>query len=339
MPSEVAIIEKEMNLLAPRFDVMLRAAGVNLGKFMQGLLICVERNPALADPDKCSRQSLMNTAMSSAFLALEMDGYTGQAFPVPFAGRAQLIIGYKGFNTMYGRGGFTINGASIYENDEFDVDLGIQQVHHKPTMGPSGRLIGTWAQAVSQQHPPTTPVVLRLDDIMAIKAKSPGAKKKDSPWNDPTVGFAAMAEKSAKRRLARSIPLLNDPIGRAHLGAALDEAFEERGRHAYIHPTNGLQVDGDGPLPMRTADQPVLDMKPTTFMVLRSEGDPLPFDNPDAWASMVEFAMGRIKTVDQLAGFMERNKPEFDKVAEAAPDVHARAMSSSVARRTELLNQ
>ena len=42
---------------------------------------------------------------------LEVDGVTGQAFLIPFKGRAQLVIGYKGFNTLAARSGLTVTGA------------------------------------------------------------------------------------------------------------------------------------------------------------------------------------------------------------------------------------
>jgi recombinational DNA repair protein RecT len=146
----------------------------------------------------------------------------------PFKGKAQLVIGYKGMNTLAARSGFTVQGEVVREGDAFDYELGDKGfVRHKPKLGNQGKIIAAWATASSMERPSIISV-LGIDDIMAIKAKSPGASRSDSPWNDPKIGFPAMASKSAKRRLARAMPLNADP--RFHLAAAMEEAVEERGR-------------------------------------------------------------------------------------------------------------
>jgi recombination protein RecT len=94
---------------------------VPVERLMQTIMISCERLPALL---KCDRQSLFNSAMSAAVLGLEVDGVTGQAYLIPFAGKAQLVIGYKGFNTLAARSGITITGAVVREGDEFDYELG-----------------------------------------------------------------------------------------------------------------------------------------------------------------------------------------------------------------------
>jgi hypothetical protein len=61
-----------------------------------------------------------------------------------------------------------------------------------------------------------------------------------SPWNDTAIGFPAMAGKTAKRRLSRSLPLS------AYIAAArIDEAFEEQGKPAFLHPEKGVVIDGE----------------------------------------------------------------------------------------------
>jgi phage RecT family recombinase len=71
--------------------------------------------------------------MSAACLGLEVDGVTGQAYLIPFKGRAQLVVGYKGYNTLAARSGITITGAVVREGDEFDYQLGSAAfVRHKP---------------------------------------------------------------------------------------------------------------------------------------------------------------------------------------------------------------
>jgi recombination protein RecT len=245
MSSDLVLFENTLKPLAPHFEQALSGA-IPVERLMRSIMVSVERNPRLLQAD---RQSLLNASMSAACLALEVDGVTGQAFFVPFKGQAQLIIGYKGMNTLAARSGFTVQGEVVREGDAFDYELGDKGfIRHKPKLGNQGPIIATWATASANNRPPIISV-LGIDDIMAIKAKSPGASRSDSPWNDPKIGFPAMASKSAKRRLSRAMPLNADP--RFHLAAAMEEAVEERGRTSWIDPQRGLQIEGeqhDGPI-------------------------------------------------------------------------------------------
>lgn len=237
--NEVAIFENVLRPLTPHFEQALGNA-MPVERLMRSIMVSVERNPKLLQAD---RQSLLNASMSAACLALEVDGVTGQAFFIPFKNVAQLVIGYKGMNTLAARSGFTVQGEVVRAGDEFDYELGDRGfVRHKPKLGNKGDIIATWATASSMTRPAIISV-LGIDDIMAIKQKSPGASRSDSPWNDPRIGFPAMASKSAKRRLSRAMPLNAD--ARFHLAAAMEEAVEERGRAAWIDPQRGLQIDGD----------------------------------------------------------------------------------------------
>jgi recombination protein RecT len=236
MANALAVLEQQLAPLAPKFEMAL-AGQMPVDRLIRTVMISVERAPALLD---CDRQSLFNAAMSAACLGLEVDGVTGQAFLIPFARRAQLIIGYKGYNTLAARGGITIRGKIVREGDPFEWENGTgAYVRHKALPGNDRRIIAAWASAEHRDRPPVIEV-LHIDELMAVKNKSPGAKKKDSPWNDPNVGFPAMCEKTAKRRLARSLPLTI-----IQLAARMESATDERGQAAWISPDHGLVVDGE----------------------------------------------------------------------------------------------
>jgi recombination protein RecT len=239
MASDIAIFENTLMPLAPRFEQAL-AGAIPVERLMRSIIVSVERNPKLLE---ANRQSLLNASMSAACLALEVDGVTGQAFFIPFKGIAQLVIGYKGMNTLAARSGFTVQGEVVRDGDAFDYELGDRGfVRHKPKLGNRGDIVAVWATASSHNRPSIISV-LGIDDIMAIKQKSPGASRSDSPWNDRFIGFPAMASKSAKRRLSRAMPLNADP--RFQLAAAMEETFEERGKTAWIDPQRGLQIEGE----------------------------------------------------------------------------------------------
>jgi recombination protein RecT len=237
MTTAVAILEKQMAPLAPHFAQVL---GQTMApeRLIRTVMVSVERLPKLLE---CDRQSLFNAAMSAAVLGLEVDGVTGQAFLIPFKSKAQLVIGYKGYNTLAARSGITITGGVVREGDEFDYQLGTgAYVRHRPLMeGRNRRIIAAWACATSMDRP-AVPAVMGIEELLAVKTKSPGAARSDSPWNDPAIGFPAMCEKTVKRRLARSLPL-----NIMQLAARMDEAVDEQGVPARIDPQRGVVIEGE----------------------------------------------------------------------------------------------
>lgn len=242
MGTELAVLEPQLNALAPHYEQAL-AGVMPVQRFLRTAMIAFERTPKLL---QCTQQSIFNAIMSAGVLGLELDGVTGQAFPIPFADTAQLVIGYKGYNTLAARSGITISGSVVRKGDNFDFDIGEGWVKHRP-QGGTGEIIGAWAKSAANDRPSVVSW-LAMPDIMAIKAKSPGARKKDGPWNDTAIGFPAMAEKSAKRRLARSMPL-----NIMQLAAGMEEAFEERKQLAYITPDRNIVTT---PIDTRTGGQP-----------------------------------------------------------------------------------
>ena len=230
----LTVLEQQLAPLSPRFAEVL-PAHVTPDRLIRTVVVSCERLPKLLE---CDRQSLFNAAMSAAILGLEVDGVTGQAYLIPFKDRAQLVIGYKGFNTLAARSGITITGAVVREGDEFDYDLGEGWIKHKPELNGTGRIIAAWAKASHRTRPPVISV-LGIHDLLAVKNKSPGAKRSDSPWNDTAIGFPAMCEKTVKRRLARSMPL-----NVMQYAARMDEAVDEQGQPAWIDPDRGVIIDG-----------------------------------------------------------------------------------------------
>ena len=136
--NELAVLETQLRPLAPHFAQVLGKT-MPVERLMRTVMISVERLPMLLT---CDRQSIFNAAMSAACLGLEVDGVTGQAYLIPFKGRAQLVIGYKGYNTMAARSGITITGKVVREGDDFDYDLAEGWVKHKKHLSvPKGKII------------------------------------------------------------------------------------------------------------------------------------------------------------------------------------------------------
>lgn len=256
MPNDLAVFEGQLRPLAPRFDEVL-AGVMPADRLIQTVLISAERNPALL---QCERQSLFMGAMTFAVLGLEVDGATGQAFLVPFNDRrnnrkvAQPIIGYKGYNSLGARAGLTVSGSVVRGGDEFDYDEGSTAfVHHKRKLGgeKDRRIIAAWATACSTARPAIVKI-LSIDELIAVKAKSP--RGSEPPWADLAIGFPAMCEKTAKRRLARDMPL-----NVFQMAARMEEAFEEQGRHAWVRHDKTVVVDDEVIAPSDPAPTPTME--------------------------------------------------------------------------------
>lgn len=250
------VLEQQLEPLLPKFAEVL-AGTMPVERLMRTVLISVERQPALLE---CDRQTLFNGAMTFAVLGLEVDGVTGQGYLLPFNDRknsrkiVQPIIGYKGFNTLGARAGMTIGAAIVREGDDFDFSEGSAAfVRHKKKLGgeKDRRIVAAWATATSNDRPAIVKV-LSIDEINAVKERSP--RGREPPWADPAIGFPAMSEKTAKRRLARDMPLTV-----FQLAARLDEAFEEQGRPAWIAPDRNLVVDGEIIAPRHSTDTPTME--------------------------------------------------------------------------------
>jgi recombination protein RecT len=290
--NNLAVLENQLKPLAPRLEMVLDKR-VPVQRLMQTIMISCERLPKLFE---CDRQSLFNAAMSAAVLGLEVDGVTGQAYLIPFKGKAQLVVGYKGYNTLAARSGITITGEVVREGDVFDYDLGEGWVKHKP-LGSKGRIVGAWAKAAAHGRPPVVKV-MSIDELMAVKAKSPGGARSDSPWNDPSIGFPAMCEKTVKRRLARSMPL-----NVMQLAARMDEALDEQGAATYLTPEQGIVIDMPvrEPSPTPTAQELI---SPRSQNAAEQAASPQPLPPPGEAADEI--------TSEDIA--------EFDKLLAAAAE-------------------
>lgn len=330
MASELAIIERQLALLEPRFAEVLQSSGIPAERIMRTVLISIERMPKLLE---CTQSSILQAAMTAACLGLEVDGVTGQGFLIPFGGKAQFVIGYKGMNTMAARSGYTINGGLIREGDDFDFQLGTGgYIRHKPRFPAKGKIIGAWAVAEAPGRSPIIGAPLDIDQLMAVKDKSPGAKKSDSPWNNPEIGFPAMCEKTAKRRLARSMPL-NIMV----MGAALSEAYEERGQHAHIHPRDGLIIEGEAQ-PLGNIDKGVPNLERLRFAVALSDGGERSFPTAEQWLGGIKMMLGKLTNAEDLQAFEERNREAIAAV-HRSNSAAAMAVAGAIEERRRALGE
>lgn len=317
----VSHIEQGLEPYLEGWGELLRQSDLSPERLRRTVLISVERTPKLL---KCSLTSIAMGATTFAVLGLEVDGVTGQGFLLPFADRAQPVIGYKGLNTLADRAGYTISGGIVREGDEFDYSEGSRGfVHHKKLLGADPRrpILAAWA-VMSRPGRSDIPSVLDMPTLNAIKAKSPGAKMDDSPWNEPVIGFPAMCEKSAKRRLNRSMPLVPRQFQQA---AALDQAWEERGQPAYLRPDGALVQHQATPLLEGQAEEPDVPTGPPSFPIVRFSNGQWTrkrANSLEEWRGLWNGVLERIRTnIPALQQYQEMNVDAFADIGSQAQPV------------------
>lgn len=248
MGTDLAVIDRELTARKPVFAQLLPPS-VTPDKLMRTVMMSIERNPRLLN---CTVQSIVNAATTAAVLGVECDGVTGQGYIVPYGNVATFQLGYKGYNTIAARAGYTITGSVVREGDAFAYELGSDPyVKHKPHHTRGARIVGAWACATSNHRPPIIRY-MPIEEIEDVKARSQGAKKPDSPWNDPFVGYPSMCEKTVKRRLARDMPM-----SVMQQAAALD-ASVDIGKSAHLDVSGEMHTEAEGP----KAEGVIIDVQP-----------------------------------------------------------------------------
>lgn len=203
-------LESMLEAMKPALTAELKT--LDVGRFVSLALKSVQKNPGLL---KCDPLSVVAAVRDAASVELEIDGVTGQAYIVPYKGKAQLQIGYKGFIRLAIQGGtvHTIRSGVVWEGDQFEMDLGTGTLKHVP-VAPSKRAKdekGNWipvgAYAIPVWTNPSAPADfewLWIEEIDAIQKRSPAGG--DGPW---VTDWEQMARKCPIRRLCGKRLLLS----------------------------------------------------------------------------------------------------------------------------------
>jgi recombination protein RecT len=351
MSTELAVIEKQLFQHEAVFRQLV-PTGIVAERVMRTVLTSIERDPK-QQLIKCTLPSIIQSAMTGAVLGLEADGVTGQGFLVAFRQKgvlkAQWMTGYRGYPTLGARNDLTVGGDVVREGDEFDFELGTNPyVRHKPKLGGSlsRRLIGAYATALHPSRPPIV-VIMDIDEINVIRdrvlKRGPKTINQEgddvgfSPWNDPGLGYSAMAMKTPRRRLARSLPLT--PF---IMAARVDEAHEEQGKHAFINDRRELIVDdvaqpvgasqpGNGP--------PAASIEQRKFIIKKANGGELTFGTIEQWRAAFVDRLQRVFDAAVLEKAVDINSGEMARISDEYPEYreHVSAVAQAIEKRRQEL--
>lgn len=176
--------------------------------FVSAMYAQINRVPKLKG---CTYESLIQCLLYSLGTNL-MAGPMQEAYYIPFNNQAVFVPSYQGLvKLMYNSGFVTrITGNVVRYNDDFDFNMGTADLHHRVELGKTtkdrGAKMGAYV-VVRNIHGEDLPIWKDAEFIQGIRARSPGAKSSDSPWNSKHESDVdAMWLKTVVRQAVKWVP-------------------------------------------------------------------------------------------------------------------------------------
>lgn len=163
-----------------RFADMMGTNGIY---YLNQVMILVANNYEL---QKCEPQSILISAMRAASLRLSVDPAQGQAWIIPYNGKATFQLGYKGVYelAMRTREYRFINVLPIFEGETIEENrmTGMHSIAGKPT----GKTVIAWMLYFQTRDGFEKTFLMTCEEIEAHAAHySPGYRNPKSKWHDP----------------------------------------------------------------------------------------------------------------------------------------------------------
>lgn len=205
-------------------------------------LTCYRNTPKLAE---CDPTSVIAAVVQCAQLGLE-PGLMGQAYLIPFKKswkvgnqwhsrmECQFMPGYRGLVTLARRGGeiTSLNAELVYENDEFELSLGVdQKLTHKPKLeGDRGAIKLVYAVAKFKDGGYHFDW-MTMDAVQKIRERNDkkntrNGEARETPWD---TDEAEMIKKTMIRRITKMLPMSVELAQAVAVADAVD-----MGKHAIL---------------------------------------------------------------------------------------------------------
>ena len=180
-------------------------------KFFSACTYCFNAVPKLAE---CDRDSVIQAFTKIAEYNLCPSTVSGEAYVLPYKGKAQFQLGYKGIITLLYRAGVSSIYSDIVRSKDYvkvrgGTDNGIE---HEYALGDRGDAIGVYVVATLNGEKIWK--YMAKEEVLAFKKFSQSASFDSSPWhpkNDPELN---MWRKTCIKQLAKNLPQ-NETIVRA----------------------------------------------------------------------------------------------------------------------------
>ena len=192
-------------------------------RFTRIAMSAINTTPKLAE---CSPISFLAALMNAAQLGLECNTPLGQAYLIPYMNKGKLEcqfqLGYKGLLDLAYRNPMlqTIQAQTVYTNDEFDYELGLNaKLYHKPAYEDRGDIRCFYALYKLQNGGWGFEVWSKQDIDSYAQKYSRAFDSSYSPWR---TNYESMAKKTVIKQLLKYAPLRSD-IQRA---LSMDESIK-----------------------------------------------------------------------------------------------------------------
>ena len=200
-------------------------------RFMTALSVHVQKTPKLLETD---RATLMTAAMTCAELQLYPSNVTGEAFIIPYGGKAQFQLGYQGVLTLLYRAGVeNVSTEIVYNKDIFDYQMGLEpKLVHKVDLKLKDRGEAIGVYAIATLNGTKIYKFMTVGEVMKFKKLSQAAKSEFSPWNSDNDPEMWMFRKTAIKQLSKMLPK-NESINaafRKEVEKAEDETIQPASR-------------------------------------------------------------------------------------------------------------
>ncbi len=180
-------------------------------RFTRMALSALNNTPKLAE---CDQMSFLAALMNAAQLGLEPNTPLGQAYLIPYKNKGRLEcqfqIGYKGLIDLSYRNPLvqTIQAQAVYENDEFEYELGLDsKLVHRPVLRDRGEIILFYGLFKLTNGGYGFEVMSREDMDTYAKEYSKAFDSSYSPWKSNYIG---MAKKTVIKQALKYAPLKSD---------------------------------------------------------------------------------------------------------------------------------
>ena len=265
---------REINRMRTQFKNAL-PPHIDPARFERVVITAIQGNPDLLRYD---RSSLLGSCMMAAQLGLLTDGFLGQAHLVPFKGRVQLIVGYKGLLQLVRQTNEikSVDVDTIHENDDVTLVAGDESVFKVVAdWRDRGPIIGVYAIA-HFKNGGVQRAIMSVEEVNRIRDASKGANS--GPWKSH---WAEMAKKTVFRRLCKWLPLSVE----AQQATAVEDAAD-----AGTYVT--LNQDGDVVPDTITEDAPPTNVTPLREGVVTDDQEPIQSTDTGIPASVEQAEVG-----------------------------------------------
>lgn len=173
-------------------------------RFYRACVTAINSNPKLQG---CDRSSLLGAFYQCSTLGLLPNVY-GQAYIIPYGGKAQFQIGYNGYLEIVRRSNeiSSVYAEAVYSNDKFFPKLGTKREieHECDIFKDRGGIVAFYTVAHYKRGGCDLTIMSRAE-VDKIRSKSPS---KDSPsWKDY---YEEMGKKTCLKRLCKTLPMSLD---------------------------------------------------------------------------------------------------------------------------------